>query len=66
VPAAEDETPAERHLALEAILAFLELAEDDADQDAVPEFFQQMAPEHPQQREHHGGLAGAVGADEDG
>jgi putative ATP-dependent endonuclease of the OLD family len=43
VPAAEDETPAERHLALEAILAFLELAEDDADQDAVPEFFQQMA-----------------------
>jgi hypothetical protein len=23
-------------------------------------------PEHPQQREHHGGLAGAVGADERG
>jgi hypothetical protein len=41
--AAEEETPAERHLALEAILAFPELAEDDADHDAVPEFFQQMA-----------------------
>jgi len=43
VPAADEETPAERHLALEAIFAFPELAEDDADQDAVPEFFQQMA-----------------------
>jgi predicted ATP-dependent endonuclease of OLD family len=43
VPAAEDEIPTERRLALEAILAFPELAEDDANQDAVPEFFQQMA-----------------------
>jgi putative ATP-dependent endonuclease of OLD family len=42
VPPAEEETPAERHLALEAILAFPELAEEDAGQAAVPEFFQQM------------------------
>jgi putative ATP-dependent endonuclease of OLD family len=43
VPTAEEETPAERHLMLEAFLAFPELAEEGANQDAVPEFFQQMA-----------------------
>jgi putative ATP-dependent endonuclease of OLD family len=43
VPAAEEETPAEHHLVLEAILAFPELAAEAADQDAVPAFFQQMA-----------------------
>jgi putative ATP-dependent endonuclease of OLD family len=43
VPAGEQETPAERNLVLEAILAFPELAEMDSNHDAAPEFFQQMA-----------------------
>jgi predicted ATP-dependent endonuclease of OLD family len=41
--ATEKDTPAQRTLVLEAILAFPELAKADADHAAVPEFFQQMA-----------------------
>jgi putative ATP-dependent endonuclease of the OLD family len=43
VPVDEADAPAQRTLALEAILAFPELSDEDADHDAVPQFFQQMA-----------------------
>jgi hypothetical protein len=43
VPADEAEPPAQRTLALEAILAFPELCDENADHDSVPQFFQQMA-----------------------
>jgi len=42
VPSDEAEAPAQRTLALEAVLAFPELSDEDADHDAVPQFFQQM------------------------
>jgi putative ATP-dependent endonuclease of OLD family len=44
---AEEETPAERHLALEAILAFPELAEDDADTMPCLSFFSRWPPMRP-------------------
>lgn len=43
IPADETEAPAQRMLALEAILVFPELSDKDADHDSVPPFFQQMA-----------------------
>ncbi|MDQ2188204.1 AAA family ATPase [Alcaligenaceae bacterium A4P071] len=43
VPAAEPAPPLQRALALEAVLAFPELDEANANAGAIPEFFQQMA-----------------------
>lgn len=43
VPPTEIEAPQQRHLIIEAILAFPELDTEDQDAAAVPEFFQQMA-----------------------
>lgn len=43
VPVNEVVSPVERQFAIEAILAFPELDSDEADHDAVPEFFRQMA-----------------------
>lgn len=42
IPAAEQDAPQTRSLWLEAIIAFPELEDDEADASAVPEFFQQM------------------------
>jgi len=43
VPSSETSTPLQRELSIEVVLAFPELDLEDADQSAVPEFFQQMA-----------------------
>ena len=43
MPVNEAASPVEREFVIEAILAFPELDSDEADHDAVPEFFRQMA-----------------------